>query len=123
MSKFTYLNINPDGEKTEDCVTRAISLASGRPYKQIQKKLHYTAKLLDCEKLCVCCYKHLIEDVFKYKRVNCDNMTVGEFADIYPKGIYLVRMNGHISTIINNVCYDIWDCRNQLLTDAWQIID
>lgn len=102
-------------------MTRSISLASGLPYNIIRKKLFHTAKLLDCEKLCVCCYKHLLDDVFKYKRVNSDNMRVGEFADVYPYGTYIVRMNGHISCIIDNKIYDIWDCRNQVLTDAWQV--
>lgn len=121
MSKFVYLNINPDQQKKSDCVTRAISLASGLPYPEVRKKLFHTAKLLNCEKLCMSCYKHLIEDVLKYHRINSDDMTVGEFADKHPIGIFLVRINGHMSTIINNICYDIWDCRNEFITDAWKI--
>lgn len=121
MASFCYYNINPDGERTEDCVTRAISLASGKDYYEIAEKLHYTAKLLDCEKLCVCCYRHLLDNVFKYKYLNCDGMTLNDFADVHPYGIYLVRMNGHISCVIDNCIYDIWDCRDEILTDAWKI--
>lgn len=121
MAKFIYYNRNPDGNKENDCVTRSISLASGLPYPTIRKKLFHTSRLLNCEKLCVCCYKHLLDDVFKYKRVNCDNMTVNDFADLHYKGTYIVRMNGHISCIINGNVYDIWDCRNHLLTDAWKV--
>lgn len=120
MANYIYYNANPHGERTEDCVTRSISLASGRDYYDIQNKLYHIAELLECEKLCVCCYKHLIEDVFKYKRVDCDDMTVEEFADNYPHGVYLVRMNGHISTVIEGAIIDIWDCRDQVVTDAWQ---
>ena len=121
MSRFKYINVNPDNIKESDCVTRAITLASGLPYEEVRKKLFHTARLLNCTKLCVCCYKFLIEDVLNYKRVNCDNMTVGEFADRHPYGKYLVRMNGHISTIINNCVMDIFDCRDYVVTDAWKV--
>jgi hypothetical protein len=121
MARFVYYNRNPDGEKESDCVTRAISLATGLSYPQIRKKLYYTAKLLDCEKLCNCCYSFLIERVFNCKPVNCDGMTVNDFANIHPVGVYLVRMRGHISTIWNGDVVDIWDCRDCELTNAWQV--
>lgn len=120
MARFIYLNINPDGNKESDCVTRAIALATQTDYVSIRKKLFHTAKLLNCEKLCQSCYSFLIQDVFKSTPVNCDNMTVNEFADLHPYGTYLVRMQGHISTIINGCVYDIWDCRDCLLTNAWK---
>ena len=118
---FVYYNRNPDGEKQSDCVTRAISLASGLPYREVRRKLYHSAKLLDCEKLCHTCYSFLIEQVLKFRPVNCDGMNVGEFADLHPYGVYLVRMAGHISTIIDGDCYDIWDCRDQNLTSAWKV--
>ena len=121
MAKFVYLNVNPDGNKESDCVTRAISLASGLPYTEIRQKLFHTAKLLDCEKLCHTCYAFLIEQVLKSPPKNCDGMTVGDFADLHPFGIYLVRMSGHISTIIDGDCYDIWDCRDIPITNAWKV--
>ena len=104
-----------------DCVTRAISLATGLPYKEVRKKLYHVSKLYNCPKLTLCCYRHLLDDIFKLPRVYCDGLTVGDFADLYPQGVYLVRMGGHISVIWNNVCYDIFDCRNMWLTDAWLV--
>ena len=121
MAKYIYYNVNPQGERKNDCVTRAISLCCQLPYKTVRKKLFHTAKLLNCDKLCVCCYKHLLDDVFKFQRVNCDGLTVEEFADKYPNGRYLVRMGGHISTVIDNCIYDIFDCRDLWLTDAWKV--
>lgn len=121
MAKFNYLNVNPDGNKESDCVTRAISLATQTSYSNIRKKLFHTARLLECEKLCNCCYSFLIERVFNCKPINCDGLTVNQFADLHPVGVFLVRMEGHISTIINNCVYDIWDCRDMKLTNAWQV--
>lgn len=123
MARFVYYNVNPDGIETEDCVTRAISLASNLPYEEIQEKLYYTARLLNCDKLCVCCYRHLLDDVFKYQRMDCDGLFVGEFADMHPDGVYLLRIDGHITCCIDGVIYDIWDCRNEFITDAWKVCD
>lgn len=114
--------MNPDNRKISDCVTRAISLACGLEYKEVRKMLYHTAKLLGCEKLCVMCYKFLIEDVLKCKRVNCDGMYAGDFADLHPTGTYLLRMNGHICTCIDGEVYDIFDSRKyNFLTDAWKV--
>lgn len=121
MAKFVYLNVNDDKVKRNDCVTRAITLASGLPYSEVRRKLRYTGRLLDCERLCVSCYSFFIEEVLLGKRKNCDGMTVEEFADAHPIGVYLIRMEGHISTIIDNVVYDIFDCRKHKLTNCWEI--
>jgi len=119
--QYKYLNLNPLGEEEEDCVTRAISLATGLSYAEIQDKLYYISKLFDCETLCVCCYQHLLDNVFQFDKVYCKNMTVEEFANLHPVGIYLIRMNGHLSCLIDNIVYDLWDCRDKVLTDVWRV--
>lgn len=121
MAEFIYYNRNPDGKKASDCVTRAMSLASGLPYSTIRKKLYHSSKLFDCEKLNVDCYCHLLEDVFKFPQVDTHRMNVGEFADVHPYGIYLVRINGHISTIWHGKVIDTWDCRESYITNGWRV--
>jgi hypothetical protein len=121
MARFIYHNVNPDGEKASDCVTRAISLGSGLDYTIVRRKLYHSAKLFDCERLNVDCYARLLEDVLKFPQVETYGMTVGEFADAHPYGIYLVRMEGHISTIWNGDVIDIWDCRPSYMTNAWRV--
>ena len=121
MSKFRYYNLNPNGDKVSDCVTRAITLASGLPYAKIRQKLRLTARLLDCEKLCPTCYGFLIQEVLGGIPKNCDNTSVGEFADLNFKGTYLVRIQGHLTCILDNTIYDIWDCRSKICDLAWKI--
>ena len=60
MAKFRYVNLNPNGEHRNDCVTRAISLASGLDYSEVRRKLRYTSRLLDCIRLCWSCYSFFI---------------------------------------------------------------
>ena len=122
MAKFRYYNRDEDGVHRNNCVTRAISLASGISMGETRRKLRCVAILFDCApRICMSCYKHLIENVLYYKPLNCDGMTVGEFADMHPQGIYLVRMEQHISIIIDNCVNDIFDCRDHLLTNAWEV--
>ena len=118
---FRYLNLNPLDLEESDCVTRAIALASGYSYAEVQDKLYYISQLLECERLCVCCYQHLLSDVFKYDKVYCQGMTVAEFAELHPDGIYLIRMDGHLSVLVNGKIHDIWDCSNEILTDVWSV--
>lgn len=76
-----------------------------------------------CEKLCKFCYSNFITYVLKYKEVNCYNLTIGEFAEKYPYGTYLVRIEGHLTTIKDGVLYDIFDCSNELCNTVWKRVD
>ena len=121
--RFVYYNLNPRGIKENDCVTRAITLASGLPYKEVADKLWLTADLYECDRLCKFCYSNFITNVLKYKEFNCDNMTIEEFGYKHLYGTYLIRINGHLTTIINNTLYDIWDCRHELCDTVWKRVD
>ena len=122
MAKFRYWNENPQFEHHNDCVTRAITLASGMPYGEVRRKLFHTQKLLGFRcKLCETCYSFLIQEVLGGVPKDCHQMTVEEFADLHPNGVYLVRMDGHLSAIIENCVFDTFDCRGHLLTNAWEI--
>ena len=121
MAHYRYLNVNDDKIKRNDCVTRAITLASGLSYPTVRRKLRYTARLLGCEKLCVSCYEFLIREVLGGVPVNCENMSINEFADLHPQGTYLLRINGHITTLIDFTLYDVWDCRKKIITNAWKM--
>lgn len=118
---FKYYNNNPLSLEEEDCVTRAITLASGYSYAAIQDKLYYIAQLLECDELCVCCYHHLIDDVFGYERLNCKGYTVGEVAEKYSDLDLLVRMDGHLTCILKGKIYDLWDCSNELADIVWVV--
>ena len=121
MAKFRYLNVAPDKHHKNDCVTRAITLASGLPYSTVRKKLFHTSRLLGCMKLCWSCYSFLLTNVLGYRQVNCDDMTVEEFADTHQNGTYLIRIDQHLTTVVNGNLIDIFDCRNRKCHIAWKV--
>lgn len=121
MANFRYVNLNPNGEHRNDCVTRAISLASGLDYSEVRRKLRYTSRLLDCIRLCWSCYSFFITEVLGCRQVNCDGLTVGEFADLHPTGIYLIRIEGHLTTVCNSEIRDTWNCQDKKCFIAWKV--
>lgn len=121
MARYVYYNRNPDGKKVEDCVTRAISLAMDMDYYEVAKKLRLTASLWGCDKLCLSCYHHLLDDVFRLKRIYVDGMTVEEFAETHPYGRYILRCPSHLLAVIDGTDYDIFNSTNMEITDAWKV--
>ena len=122
MARYQFLNVNPLGEIEEDCVCRAISLALDEDYYKIQEKLYLVAKLFECESLCVCCYKYLLDDVYDLKRIEeVRGMTIEEFANYFPIGIFIVRVEGHLTCVIDNHIMDIWDCRDKIVDLVWKV--
>lgn len=122
MARYKFLNLNPLNAIEEDCVTRAISLGVGDDYYLVQEKLKLVAKLFECETLCVCCYKYLLDNVYGLERIEeVQGMTIEKFAKIYNKGTYIVRIDSHLTTIINGTCYDIWDCTYKPIDLVWEV--
>lgn len=104
-------------------MARAITLATNLDYDKIKEKLYYTSKLLECEKLCVCCYQFLLTDYFKYDvYYNYKGMKIKDFIKQHNKGKYLIRIKSHLTCAINGVIYDIWDCNNEIADIVWKII-
>ena len=120
---YRYLNKNPKARDTEDCVLRSISLAQGKTWDKVYDELSQLAKgrgmlFSDAE---------FVEDYLDglYQRTCYKNnkvaMTVGEFVENHPEGVWLVTMRGHITCVKNGILYDTFDCRDRLIWCAWEV--
>lgn len=122
INQFDYYNANPLGKNEQDCVCRAISTAVGEDYNKINYKLHLIAELFDCDKLCICCYQHLLDGVYNLKRMNyCRGMTISEFLYNFPKDNFLIRVNGHLTYARDGKVRDTWDCTNEIIDVVWEV--
>lgn len=120
--KYKYKNLEPLGRHLKDCVCRAISNATDEKYENIERKLYLIGELYDCEKLCVACYYNLLENYYNFERVpNVRGMTIREFADTHPNGIYIIRVNGHLTSVRNGILEDIWNCQNEVVDIVWEV--
>lgn len=119
---YVYYNRNPDGEHKEDCVTRAISTATGLNYYGVGNLLNLTAFINKCPKLCICCYHHLLEDILCYAPCVCNNNeTVETISKKFPRDKVIIRMEGHLTCSINGKIADIFDCGNRIVDCYWVV--
>jgi hypothetical protein len=116
---FQFRNVNPLGKFESDCVCRAIKDATGLEYYEVEEKLHLIAELFNCETLCVCCYRHLLENVFGLTPISAQGMTVHEIATAFSDKIVLIRLNGHLTVSKYGIIYDLWDCREEIADIFW----
>lgn len=122
VGNFIYWNQNPKSKIEPDCVCRAISLATGIPYYRVDEMLSMVGEYYVCEDLCVNCYRHLLSNIFGFPNLdNVDGLTIEQFCNNFPQGIYLVRVDGHLTTVLNSHIIDIWDCSQEFITDVWRV--
>ena len=119
MNTYKFYNRNPYNDTVEDCVGRAISTATGLNYYAVNNLLELTATNHSCDKLCVCCYHKLLEDILMYDCYTGNGYTVAQLASMYPRDKIIVRIEGHLTTIIKGTILDIWDCSNEYVDCYW----
>ena len=114
---FRYYNANIYNNNIEDCTIRAISVAENISWDKAYRKLSDYARQRGLMLSSVQSIESYLDD--NYKRFCNYNITVGEFARKYNRGIYLVTMRGHITVIVNGVIIDTFDCSNRKMWCAW----
>lgn len=114
-----YYNRNPWDRDEEDCVTRAISAALDIKYVAVGNLLELVAKANGCDKLCVCCYHKLLEDIFGMEPIYCYGERVGEIAREHPGRKLLIRIEGHLTCSMYGVVIDTWDCTDKVVDCYW----
>ena len=120
MSDYKYHNRNPVGARISDCVSRAISEATGLSYKTVNRLLAQVAEIHGCEKLCVCCYKHLLSHFLGYKKYNCKSGTlVSDVIRDFSDCTVIIRIQGHLTCAKNGVLLDTWDCSDREVDCFW----
>ena len=117
---FVYHNENPYRIEENDCVCRAISTGLGIEYSTVEELLSMSSKVNNCDTLCVCCYHHLLEDVFHLPVRRCNSWErVKDIARSYPNNRVLIRIEGHLTVSDCGVIRDLWDCTERLVDCYW----
>ena len=120
MSDYEYYNYNPEGERINDCVSRAIGAGTGLSYRAVNRLLAKTAESFRCDKLCVCCYKHLLSHVLGYKKYICKpGITVSDVISDFKNDTLIIRITGHLTCAKNGKLLDTWDCSDKEVDCFW----
>ena len=124
---YHFVNVNPKGRRTGDCVVRAISQFLGwtweRTYRELAEWGIEHATMLDCPEAYE---KFLLSKGWEKERQprNADGtkITVAEFCKkiAEPGTVYIVAMANHL-TYIGPDCRinDIWDCGGKCVGNYW----
>lgn len=119
-SRYRYYNRNPNNIHQKDCVCKAISTATGLKYEAVNNLLDLTAYENKCDKLCVCCYDYLLTGTLCYQRIDNEfENTVDEITRMYPNNTLIIRVKGHLTSAINGITLDIWECSDELVDCYW----
>lgn len=116
---YKFYNANSKGKFVNDCVIRAIAVAECKTWDETYEELSYIAQeegiLLDDV--------NFVENYLdkRYRRTCHYSKTVGEFAKEHKRGTYLITMEGHITTIIDGIIYDTFDCSDRRMWCAWTV--
>lgn len=112
---FIKENVNPKGKKTDDCVIRALTKATGQDWHKVY---------FDCCKIgdSLCDMPNSLETIeiylnrfgfirksYKVRRGEL-RPTVRSFCLDHQKGIYVLRVAHHTVCVIDGKYYDTWDC-------------
>lgn len=125
---YKYLNVHPKGLSVGDCVKRAITTATGWEYEEVSRELNRYKKITGADKFNNNKnWKPYVEKVLHGYKLSFP-ATAGEhrmngerFSESHPRGIYILRMAGHLSVCVDGVIYDTWDCSDKCVYNAWKI--
>ena len=116
---YIYFNPNPSARRVGDCVIRAISKAMDCSWESAYISL--CAEGMDLRDMPSANYvwgEYLIKHFFTKYLVSSDCpscISVSEFAEQHPTGIYVLATSNHVVTVVDGDYYDSWDSGDEVV--------
>ena len=120
---FVYLNPNPVGRKTGDCVIRALAIAFNKNWDVVFDELVVMAKRMKCTPTSKEVYEEYLSgyptmDVFymkgkKRKRLQVKNVCCSKMC--------IARVAGHLVACKDNDYFDVFDSGEKCLYKIWRV--
>lgn len=120
---YCYYNANPFNRHVNDCTVRAISLATSDTWDNTYQKISQFARIRGIMPDDIMCIDEYLELHFN-KICGCRNnykITVKDFINKHPIGIYLITMSGHITCAIDGIIYDTFDPSDRFVWGAYEV--
>lgn len=117
-------NPNPKGKLVGDCVVRAISVATGQPWRRVYDYLYQVGRdecdMMASDEVWGLYLYRTGFDPFLLPETCPRCTTVRRFAEQYPEGIYIIGTGTHAVAVIDGDWYDTWDSGDVIPTFFWK---
>ena len=118
MAYLKYYNPNPEGNRTGDCVIRAIAAATGQDWGTTYTAIALQGYVMgDMPSSNAVWRAYLRSRGFKRAVIpdTCpDCYTVNNFADDHPNGAFVLGTGNHAVAVVDGAVLDTWDSRNEV---------
>ena len=116
-------NPNPLGKQANDCVVRAIAIATERSWKDVYQDLCRMGRIeCDMPSSNAVWGLYLQEEGFRQFLLpeSCPRcVTVRAFSERFPMGTYIIGTGTHAVTVMDGDYYDSWDSGDEVPTYFW----
>lgn len=121
---YIHANPNPNGAYVEDCVIRAIAIATNRSWDETAIYLFLQAFIMKNMPSVNKVWGALLTSIGfrQYALPNTcpDCYTIRDFCIDNPDGIFILATGSHVVAVINGDYYDAWDSGDELPTSVWR---
>lgn len=121
---YKYLNVNPVGRITDDCLVRAVATIMGISWEKAYMDLCNRGLLIyDMPNKDSVLSLYMKEKGFKREIVpnTCPSCySVAEFCEDHPHGEYILLSGGHAVAVINGNYYDTTDSGIEIPMFYWE---
>ena len=118
-------NPNPRHYEVDDCVVRAIAIATNQTWMRVYDDLCYTGRKAYNMPSSNAVWGHYLYQLgfkpFLLPETCPQCVTVREFTKRYPKGTYIIGTGNHAVAVIDGDYYDSWDSGNEVPAYFWKI--
>lgn len=112
-------NPNPAGAKVGDCTIRALSKALHKSWQETYIDLcTYGYFMCDMPSANNVWGRYLKENGFE--RHMAPELSVNEFLERNPEGIYVMALSGHVVCAVDGDYYDTWESGNEMPIYYWR---
>lgn len=124
MSRFRYLNVNPDKILVPDCTIRAITVLTGKSWEEVYDGVCAEGKLMHNMPSSNAVWSSYLSKLGYIRTPLPDTCpycyTVDDFCHDHLKGKYLLALYEHVVAVVDGYYYDTWDSGNMTVLYFWE---
>lgn len=119
---YEHVNPNPNNFYIDDCVVRAIAIATGHSWDYTFLSLSIHAFDMKGMSSTNFVWDDYLRDIGfeRYDFFDDEIMTVAEFCREYKDGRYILATGSHVVAVIDGTYYDTWDSGEEIIKTIYE---